>query len=71
VERRDRRHRERTEEVEDVLAIGAAPDREVVLDRDDVDAGPDRAPVQGVIGALVAPDPVVDLEREGRAAFGR
>jgi hypothetical protein len=70
VQRRDCGDLERTEEVEDVLAVGATPDREVVLDRDDIDAGPDRATVQRVVGTLVAPDPVMDLERKRGSAFG-
>jgi hypothetical protein len=42
-----------------------------VLDRDDVDAGPESARRVGIVVALVAPDPVMDLERERRTALGR
>jgi hypothetical protein len=70
VQRRDHGDIERAEEVEDILAIVAAPDRVVMLDRDDIDARPEGASGLGVIGALVASDPVVDLERERRTALG-
>jgi hypothetical protein len=42
-----------------------------VLQGDHFDTGPERARVVPVVGAFVTPDPMVDLEREGRAALGR
>jgi hypothetical protein len=71
VERRDHGDIEGAEEVEDILAIVTAPDRVVMLDRDDIDTRPKRAGGLRVIGALVAPDPVMDLERERCPALGR
>jgi len=41
-----------------------------MLDRDDLDARPDGGAGVGVVGALVASDPVMDLERKRRTAFG-
>ena len=38
VQRRDGRHSQGADEVEDVVAVLAAPDPVLVLDRDDVDA---------------------------------
>jgi hypothetical protein len=70
VEGRDGRDVERTDEVEDVVAILAAPDPEFVLDRDDIGAVADDPRGRGVIGALIPPDPVMDLERIGCATFG-
>ena len=68
VQRGDRRDPERPDEVETCVAVLAAPDPVLVLDRDDVDA-----PAQGlrrpkVVGRLVASDPMVDLDRIGDAA---
>ena len=54
------------DEVEDGLAVLAAPDPVLVLDRDDVDARAEGRGGARVVGALVAPDAVVDLERVGR-----
>jgi len=71
VQRRDYGDLDRAQEVEDVLAVVAAPDVVVVLDRDDIHAGAEYARRAGIVIALVASDPVVDLEREGRAALGR
>ena len=67
---RDRRDVESLDEVEDVLAVGATPGVVVELDRDGLDAGTERTPGGGVVGLLVAPDPVVDLERERRSPTG-
>ena len=57
--------RARLDEVEDVLAIVAAPDVIVELDGDELDAGCERPPGGRVIGSLVPPDPVMDLEGNG------
>jgi len=62
VEGHDGGQLERAHEVEDRVAVVAAPDRWVPLDRDDVRAVLQRAGGTGVVGALVTPDPVVDLE---------
>ena len=70
VQRRDRGDAEGLDEVEDVLAVVAAPGVVVELDGGGLDAGPERTPGGGVVGALVAPDPVVDLEREWRSPTG-
>jgi hypothetical protein len=71
VQRRDHGDFERAQEVEDVFPVLATPDVVVMLDRDDIDACPQGAGRVRVVIALVAPDPVMDLERERRAALGR
>jgi hypothetical protein len=58
------------DEVQDVLAVLAAPDPVLVLDRDDVDAVTDGAGSVTVVSALIATDPVMDLEWVGDAALG-
>jgi hypothetical protein len=57
-------------EVDDVVAILAAPDAVLVLDRHDVDAVVQRAGSSEVVGVLVLPDPVVDLGRVERRLLG-
>jgi hypothetical protein len=57
-------------EVKDVLAVVTTPGLEVVLDRDDLDTRAEGDGGAGVVRALVPPDPVMDLERKGRSAFG-
>ena len=58
----DRGELECPHEVEDRVAVLATPDRRIPLDRDDVGAVLERASGAGVVGALVTPDPVMDLE---------
>jgi hypothetical protein len=70
VKGRNRRDLERAHEVEDVLAVVPAPDVEVVLDRDELYARAECAGGVRVVRSFIAPDAVMDLEREGRAAFG-
>ena len=63
---------ERPHEVEDVRAVGAAPDPVLVLDRDHVDAGRvERGGGGRVILLDVATDALTDLGRIGRRAGGR
>jgi hypothetical protein len=71
VQRHDGRQAKRPGEVEDRLAVLAAPDRVVELDRDDVGTGLERARGPRVVGALVTPDPVMDLEGIRRDRLGR
>ena len=72
VERGHGRPVEGPHKVEDVFAVRAAPDREVVLDRDDVDpAAVEGARHPDVVLLDVAPNPVVDLGRIGRLVIGR
>ena len=71
VQRHDRRHAQRADEVEHVLAILAAPDAVLVLDRDDVDAAVQRLGGAQVVSALVLADPVVDLCGVGQCRAGR
>ena len=63
VQRRDRGHVERSDEVEDVLAVLAAPDAVLVLDGDDIDAPGELARRADVVVGLVLADAVVDLDR--------
>jgi hypothetical protein len=49
-------------EVEHGLAIFAAPDARLELDRDDVRTALERSGRPAIVTALVTPDPVVDLE---------
>jgi hypothetical protein len=67
----DGRQAKRPGEVENRLAVLAAPDGVVELDRDDVGTGLERARGPRVVGALVTPDPVMDLEGVGRDRLGR
>ena len=62
---------ERPDEVEDVLAVGAAPDPVLVLDRDEVDASRQGAGGRAVVVALVATDQVMDFDRVRAASLGR
>jgi hypothetical protein len=62
---------QRPHEVDDALAILAAPDPVFVLDRDDVDAVVQRAGGAEVVGRLVLPDPVMDLGGIERRLLGR
>jgi hypothetical protein len=66
VERGDHRNAERIEEVENVRTVRAAPDPELVLDRDDVDAAGQGTRRARVIRALIAANPMVDLGRIGQ-----
>jgi len=70
VQRYDRGELERAYEVQDRVAIVATPDRRIPLDRDDVGAVLERASGAGVVGALVTPDPVMDLEGVRRDGLG-
>jgi hypothetical protein len=63
MERHDRRELERPNEVEHGLAVLATPDAGLELDRDDIRAAFERTGRSGVVGSLVTPDPVMDLER--------
>jgi hypothetical protein len=72
VESGNERDSEGVDEVENVLAILAAPDAEFVLERDHADA----AVVEGlrradVVGLNVAPDAVADFGRIGARLAGR
>ena len=58
------------DEIEDVFALVAAPGVVVELEGDGLDAGPQRTPGRGVVGALIAADAVMDLEREWRSPSG-
>jgi len=71
VQRGDGRDAQRSDEVDDVVAVVAAPDAVFMLDRDDVDAALQRSRYLGVVGELVASDPVVDLDRVRRCLLGR
>jgi hypothetical protein len=62
VERHDGRKLERPNEVEHGLAVLAAPDAGLELDCDDIRTAFERSGRSGVVGALVTPDPVMDLE---------
>ena len=70
VQRHDGRDAQRASEVQHVLAIVAAPDAVLVLDRDDVDAAIERLGGPQVVGAFVLADPVSDFRGvgQGRAA---
>jgi hypothetical protein len=70
VERGHGRDVEGVDEVQDVLAVVAAPDPVLVLDRDDVDAITEGPGSVTVVSALIATDPVMDLEGVGDAALG-
>jgi len=66
MERGDRRHAQRADEVEHVRSIIAAPDPVLMLDRYDVDTLVDGSCDVAVFALLVATDPVVYLEWIGR-----
>jgi hypothetical protein len=65
------RDAKRTDEVDDVVAVVAAPDAVFMLDRNDVDAALECSRDLGVVGELVASDPMVDLDRVRRCLLGR
>lgn len=71
VQRDDRRRGGVVDEVEDQVAILAAPDAVRMLDRDDVDAIADGLRDPRVVGRFIASDPVVDLEGVGQAVSRR
>jgi len=71
MKRHDRGELERAYEVEDRVAVLAAPDRRLPLERDHVGAVLERACGAGVVGALVTPDPVMDLEGVRRDGLDR
>ena len=54
-------HVERANEVQHVTAIVAAPDPILMLYRDNVGARRERTRSARVVGAVVAPDPMMDL----------
>ena len=70
MERGDRRHTQRPEEIDDVVAVVAAPDAVFMLDRDDVDTLVDGSRDMSVVGLLIATDPVVHLEGIRRGLAG-
>jgi hypothetical protein len=71
MKRRDRRHVEGANEIEDVRSVLAAPRLEVVLDGDDVGAVAEGAGDAGVVIRLVAANPMVDLAGIWRERLGR
>jgi hypothetical protein len=71
VERGHGRDAEASRELEDVLAVLAAPDPVLMLDRDDVDAVVERAGCADVVGRLFLADAVMDLGRVERRVVAR
>jgi hypothetical protein len=67
----DSRHAKGADEVDDMCAILAAPDAVFMLDRDDVDAPIQRPRDVDVVGELVTPDAMVDLDGIRRCLLER
>jgi hypothetical protein len=71
VQRGHRRDPECPDEVKNVCAVLAAPDPVFVLDRDNADALAQGLRRPKVVGRLVDPDPMVDLDRIRRRGLRR